>query len=278
MTTGRCMHKSSHCVSRLRVALGTLVAVDAEAHSRTIARQGMAAAFDAISLVERLMHPTRAGSDLAALAACAPETSLMVHPWTWEVLELSRRLNEASRGIFDPCLATAKGRMADLELEPPNRVIARTPLRVDLGGIAKGYAADRAIDALREAGCTGGLVNAGGDLAVFGTCNRGILCGTPGSAGVLVELRDAALATSDAAQMPRPMEHRGYYHGVDRSLVVAGKVTVLAANAAVADGLTNCLLCADRVLQGSLLRAFGAKQIDPAMQVRKRAPFPDPSA
>jgi thiamine biosynthesis lipoprotein ApbE len=91
-------------------------------------------------------------------------------------------------------------------------------------------------------------------------------------------LRDAALATSDTAQIPRPTEHCGYYHGVDRSIVVAGRVTVLAASAAVADGLTKCLLAADRVLQGSLLRTFGAKQIDLEMQVRKRAPFPDPSA
>src|ERR1700679_2805403 len=98
MTTGRCMHKSSHRVSRLRVALGTLVAVDAEAHSQTIARQGMTAAFEAISLVERLMHPTRAGSDLAALAACAPETPLIAHPWTRGGLRLSRRLKDASRG------------------------------------------------------------------------------------------------------------------------------------------------------------------------------------
>jgi thiamine biosynthesis lipoprotein ApbE len=78
---------------------------------------------------------------------------------------------------------------------------------------------------------------------------------------VVVELRDAALATSDAAETERPTEHRGYYHGADRSRAVAGRVTVLAERAAVADGLTKCLLSADRALQGNLLREFGAKQI-----------------
>lgn len=259
------MQKSSHCVSRLRVALGTFVAVDAEAGSPGIARHGIAAAFEAIASVERLMHPTRAGSDLAALAACAPGTPLSVHPWTWEVLHLCRRLNSASLGIFDPCLETAPGRMADLHFEPADRILARVPVRIDLGGIAKGYAVDRAVGALQAAGCIGGLVNAGGDLAVFGTGNRSILCTTPRSAGVCVELRNAALATSDAAETARPTEHRGYYHGVDRSRAVAGRVTVLAARAAVADGLTKCLLSADRALQGTLLHAFGAKQIDAAI-------------
>ncbi len=255
------MQKSSHCISRLRTALGTFVAVDAEASSPLIARQGITAAYAAICTVERLMHPTRAGSDLAALAACAPGTSLTVHPWTWEVLDLCRRLNAASLGIFDPCLEIAPGRMADLQFEPADRILARAPLRIDLGGIAKGYAVDRAVEALQAAGCTGGLVNAGGDLAVFGTCNRNILCTAPRSAALLVELRNAALATSDAAETARPTEHRGYYHGVDRSRAVAGRVTVLAARAAVADGLTKCLLSANCALQEILLRAFGAKQI-----------------
>jgi len=55
-----------------------------------------------------------------------------------------------------------------LELAAPPSVIAHRPLHIDLGGIAKGYAVDRALTALRAAGCRGGLVNAGGDLAVFG--------------------------------------------------------------------------------------------------------------
>jgi FAD:protein FMN transferase len=257
------MHKSSHSVSRLRVALGTLVAIDAEAGSETLALQGIAAAFAAVCTVERLMHPARPGSDLAALASCAPGTQLTVHPWTWEVLELCRRLNQASLGVFDPCLALAPGRMADLELEPGDKIRARAPLRIDLGGIAKGYAVDRAIEALQTTGCTSGLVNAGGDLAVFGAGSRRILCGhAPDTAGVWVELRDAALASSDAAQASRPAEHRGYYHGADRSLTVAGKVTVMAASAAVADGMTKCLLSADRALRGNLLRTFGARQIN----------------
>ncbi len=255
------MHAPSYVESKLRVALGTFVAVDAEAADPDAVKRGIAAAFDAISTVERLMHPTRAGSDLAALAECTAGRALTVHPWTFEVLELCRRLHAASQGIFDPCLDCAPGRMADLEVGPECRVVPRVRMRVDLGGIAKGYAVDRALSALKDAGCTRGLVNAGGDLAVFGERSHAGICPAPGGGAALVEIRDAALATSDAGDSARPAEHRGYYHGLDRGAAVSGKVTVTAACAAIADGLTKCLLIGGAALNGTLLRTFDARQI-----------------
>jgi thiamine biosynthesis lipoprotein len=252
--------------------MGTFVAIDAEAASDTVAQQGVEAAFAAILAVQQLMHPTR-GIDLAALAVCVPGAPLRVHRWTWETLDLCRQLHQASLGAFDPCLAEVPGRMADLELRPGDTLMAHAPMRVDLGGIAKGYAVDRAVDALRAAGCIGGLVNAGGDLAAFGRRSHRIVCCGPDTPGVLLELRDAALATSDAradagARTMRPAEHRGYYHGGDRRLPASGRVTVMAPRAALADGLTKCLLSAERELGAGLLGAFGAKQIR----------YPQPSA
>lgn len=45
--------------------------------------------------------------------------------------------------------------------------LADAETRIGLGGVAKGYAVDRAVDLLRAEGVTSGVVNAGGDLAVF---------------------------------------------------------------------------------------------------------------
>jgi thiamine biosynthesis lipoprotein len=256
------MQECSHVASRLRIAMGTFVAVEARASDPMVAKRGIGAAFEAIATVERLMHPVRAGSDLAALASCQPGTPLTLHGWTWEVLELCQRLNRLSLGGFDPCLDAAPGRMKDLEFTGPRVVLPHSPLRVDLGGIAKGYAVDRAIDALRTAGCEGGLVNAGGDLAVFGACRHEIICrGSKGTAAV-IELSNAALATSNTEQSLRPSEHRGYYHGVDRISLISGKASVTAARAAVADALTKCLLLGDRALSQTLLEVFAAKQVE----------------
>jgi thiamine biosynthesis lipoprotein len=256
-------------LTRLRIALGTFVAVEAEARTAEAAERSIGAAFEAVALVDRLMHPTRPGSDLATLRDCSTNSAVKVHDWTWEVLELCQLLHRSSRGAFDPCVATAPGRITDLELLSGSRVLPRVAVHVDLGGVAKGYAVDRAIEALRGQQCDGGLINAGGDIAAFGAREHLILCRGQQGAGVVVKLRDAALATSDTRATARPAEHCGYYHGVHRDILISGHATVIAARAAVADALTKCVLpgvCDDQRLSRTLLDAFGATQIDYASE------------
>lgn len=253
------MQMKLHTLSRMRIAMGTFVVIEAEATHREAAERGVTAAFAAITLVDRLLHPSRPGSDLARIAEAPRASPVKVHPWTWEVLDISRRLNEWSLGAFDPCLDTAPGRIADIDLSRPGHAAPRARVQVDLGGIGKGFAVDRAVDAMRESGCRGGLVNAGGDLAVFGHRSHPIFRASAGGAGCVVELKDAALASSDTGQAARPAEHRGYYHGADRRRGVAGSVTVMAKTAAIADALTKCALLGEAGLEHSMLGAFGAR-------------------
>ncbi len=258
--------------ARLRPGLGTFVAVEALSADASIREQATVAAFAAIADVERLMHPTRAGSDLAALRDHRPGSPLRIHPWTWQVLGLSQRLYQLSDGLFDPCLPEAPGRLSDLELvaaDPvsptaPCSVVLRRRVHLDLGGIAKGFAVDRALDALRAAGCAGGLVNAGGDLAVFGDRTHRIECRPHG--GGTVPVRNAALATSvalsaDVDPQDRPVEHRGHYHGVTRRPLRPGHAIVTAPTAALADALTKCVLAGDNGGCRDLLVALGACRI-----------------
>jgi FAD:protein FMN transferase len=253
-------------LTRLRVALGTFVAIEAEAPGEHSAEEAIAAAWDAITTVERVMHPARAGSSLAELNAAAPGARVELHPWTWEVLQLSRELHAASEGAFDPCLPESPGRLDALELLAPHAARPRERLCIDLGGIAKGYAVDRALQALRGAGASGGLVNAGGDLAVFGTRRHVIHCGTACAAAVF-ELIDAALATSAVDEPRRPGEHRGYYHGADGRRIATGQATVVAARAVWADALAKCALVCTPPQCEALLERFGARLLrtqDPA--------------
>jgi thiamine biosynthesis lipoprotein len=250
--------------SRLRIGMGTFISIEAQAGSEHRALRGIEGAFAALSQVEMLMHPTRPGSDLAAINGAALGTAVGVHAWTWEVLMLSQRLNRASGGIFDPCLPAAPGRLSDLELCAAlprcdsHRVVAHAPLCIDLGGIAKGFAVDRALFALRDAGCAGGLVNAGGDLAVFGDQMHRILCREAGGRCTIVDIRNAALASSDTGCASPPPGHRGHYHGRNRTTLAPGAVSVSAASAAVADALTKCVLAGRNMACADLLREFEA--------------------
>ena len=245
----------------MRTGMGTFIAISAQASTPHRALSAIEAAFAAIEHVGTLMHPTRRGSDLAAIRQGGLNMPLPVHLWTWEVLALSRRLNELSKGSFDPCLPSAPGRLVDLEFAPPQSVIAHKPLHIDLGGIAKGYAVDVALQVLRAAGCHGGLVNAGGDLAAFGDRSYPVVVAEQGVARSVVEINNAALATTAVCSSVRPAEHRGYYDGANRREICTGSVTICAPCAAIADGLTKCLLADPGETSSALLATFGARVI-----------------
>ncbi len=113
------------------------------------------------------MHPT-SGLDLVAIHAAQLNRPIRVHRWTWDVLSLSAEVNDISEGRFDPCVPEQRGCMSDVDLPEPEVVVLRRQIALDLGGIAKGFAVDRAVERLTSAGCVAGEVNAGGDVRVFG--------------------------------------------------------------------------------------------------------------
>lgn len=252
---------------RLRPALGTYVAIECRAADQAAAERAIDAAFVAIACVEERMHPTRAGSDLAILRAAAVGHAVSLHPWTWEVLEVSQRLNELSGGVFDPCLPERSGRISDIRLRQVSLAVCTAPVAIDLGGIAKGFAVDRAIDALRASGCSAGLVNAGGDLRVYGSDAVDVWLRTR-SGDRLITLNNQACAVSDVGQTERPAEHRGYYSRIVNSrveLVAANPAIVLAPTAALADALTKCVLLLSAAHRqralGELLANLGATSL-----------------
>ncbi len=252
---------------RLRVALGTWVAIDATADSEAIAAGAIEAAFAAVSEVERCMPPEREGSDIARLHSAPPRVQTPIHASTWEVLRLSQRLNELTEGVFDPCLPRRPGRLKDLELSDASAgsapwAVRRAPLMLDLGGIAKGYAIDCAIAALRAAACHAGAVNAGGDLRLFGAPRETVLLRHRDRYQPLV-LQDAALAVSDLDERCRPPGHRGYY--VRTGAAAAGRrwAAVLAPDAMSADALTKCVLLCSAECARRTVAELGGRDITP---------------
>lgn len=272
---------------RLRIALGTWVAIEATSPSSRQADAAIAAAFRAILEVERRMHPTGKDSDLARIntAATPPAPSalqdngsrgtVIIHHSTWELLELAKRLYEITDGIFDPCLPERPGRLCDVEMLPQRKVRCHAPVSLDFGGFAKGYAVDRAVDALVRHGCSSGLVNAGGDLRVFGPGAQVILVREPNGTLRPLELKSAAVAVSAINNDHRPAEHRGYYRrtaGVlgtpaprARNALPASRerapnptqAVVVAAEAVTADALTKCVLLSEATVAARALRVLG---------------------
>jgi thiamine biosynthesis lipoprotein len=160
-------------------------------HQRAI--QAVAAAEQALRTVEAHMSTYIRFSELAQLNDAPAGKAMVLSPDTMAVLRLSRQLNEQTGGAFDvTCLplfglwseagkanrlptdanlaaAKAKCGWDKWKLLDAGAVKSVDGAGMGLGGVAKGWAADRAAEAMMATGCTGGLVKIGGDIRCFGS-------------------------------------------------------------------------------------------------------------
>jgi thiamine biosynthesis lipoprotein len=246
---------------RARPLLGTIVEIRIEWQS-SAAEGAIAAAFAALARVEQLMSVHRSDSELSRLNRYGHEEAVSVDPWTYEVLAAAERISVASDGLFDCTIAPVLAREGflpswlecsgsashrDVLLLAGGRVRFRRPLAIDLGGIAKGFAVDKAVEVLRAAGDFSGAVNAGGDLRVFGPMPQAIHLRDPAQPDRLVPigwLADGAIATS-ASYFARRRRGAGWVSPIvdpRMGTLVADcqrSVSVIAANALTADALTK---------------------------------------
>jgi FAD:protein FMN transferase len=203
------MSASSGLIKRARPLLGTLVEIRA---SGAEAERAVERAFRAIARVHRAMSAQESTSDIGRLRGGRRSA---LDPWTRRVLERAEEMRLATEGLFD-CAACGYA----------------------LDGIAKGFAVDRAVAALQSAGIRAGVVNAGGDLRVFGEAFEEVYVRPPQLPDRLLHigrLRNAAVATSAATLLVDPRPAR-------RAPRAAG-ATVIAADCMTADALTKpCLL------------------------------------
>lgn len=244
---------------RCRPLLGTYVEVTADEI------EASAAAFAAIALTHRLMSAHEPDSDVSRINRFAHVEAVEISDPTREVLERALHWRELSEGVFDVVDAGARSleagriprhadqpaaRSAQLSVDG-NRARLSGPGCIDLGGIAKGYAVDMAVAAMRCAGARRGLVNAGGDLFAFGDEPWLVEVVHPRSrrAVLEIELKNEALATS-AMLSDGSAEHLP--EGRERI-----SVSVRAPYACDADALTK-LVWAGHADLPRLLQTFGA--------------------
>ena len=135
-------------------------------------------------------------------------------------------------------------------------------LHADLGGIAKGYAVDCAVTALRAAGVAQGWVNAGGDVRVFGDWQLPLQVRSPADASQCIPctvLHNRAAATSAHAPSLEADPPGALYHGVSRERAPAGHSwTVAAPHCMTADALTK-VVAATGDAQHPVLAAHAAQ-------------------
>lgn len=228
-------------------------------------RAAFDAAFAAVDAVGRQMAFHDPGSDLSRLNRAAPGTTLRLPDWTCDVLALALDVFRATGGTFDCGVghhlvnagllpahgpAAPRSSIARLRLDGDGRVTLTDAVCIDLGGIAKGFAVDRAIEAMRARGVRRCIVNAGGDLRVGGDLPQRVAVRHPRAPARRVplgELADGAVATSSPASSTVGEGERArcaLFHPGGRSLTRMRSYSVVAPTCALADALTKAVAVA----------------------------------
>ena len=273
-------------IEHARILLGTLVRIRAEHQTEAQAKAAIDGAFDAIAEIHRLMSFHDPLSDLSRLNRAEPGAWTALDPRTAEVLAFALALAERTGGAFDPTVG-AKAVAAkslprpdgaepidpeadwrDVRLAGDAASLTRR-LWIDLGGVAKGYAVDRAITYLRDQGAVSGCVDAGGDLRAFGEAPTLIgLRVAQSTAAPILELQDGAAASSGGDPA---VSTRHWRAGQVEPLARDRFACVTAPTCMVADALTKVVLAQGTEGAAETLAALGARAYDFSPQAGWRA-------
>ena len=239
-------------LTRCRPVLGTFVEITADCEA------AIESAFRTIGRVHALMSAHEPESDLSRINRFAHERAVDVDPWTASVLERALFWSKQSEGAFDPIRAGKSALERGLFPTHPGQPgpeachwswleITGTSIRllkpacIDLGGIAKGFAVDRAISTLKASESALGLVNAGGDIAGFGPQPWPIQIVEPESRRAIANVAICNGAVATSAHLPGG--RADHLPDIDSRLVSA---TVCAPSAIDADALTKIVLSGSR--------------------------------
>ena len=254
--------------------MGTRIMVELWADDKEKAEQAIDAVLEEMRHIDDSMSTYKPTSEVSQVNAKAADGPMRISKELFDLLTTAEEYSVLSEGAFDITYASV-GYMYDFRkhihpnetqinkalpavnfrhvlLEPKNQTVqfSQKGVRIDLGGIAKGYSVDRGIDVLKSRGFTRAYVSAGGDSRIIGDrfgrqWMVGIRDPRKGEGKVITEipLSDAAMSTS--GDYERFFEEGGvrYHHIMDphtgHSASKVLSATIIGPYATRTDGLSK---------------------------------------
>lgn len=233
--------------------------------------------------VDSAMSNWSAKSEVSRFNNLPPGEAIPVSEGLREVLEASGHVHAGTGGLFDPTIGESieiwgfgVRTQSSLPDEPQIQRALRNsgwnglhlkgstltrlrPVQLNLGGIAKGYAVDRAAAAMGKH-CLEYLVEAGGEIRLRGKWPVEIQHPAHEGGIARMDLEDVAVATSGVYANKKVVNGKRYSHIIHprtgRPAHYAVSVTVTGASCAIADGLATALILADEKDYDAILKRF----------------------
>jgi thiamine biosynthesis lipoprotein len=267
-----------HLAERAHQTMGTELRVSVWTADDAQAEAATSAVFREFDRLDAMMSVWKEGSDIVRLNAAAGDHAVPVSAETREVLHVAHQISEQTGGRFDVTFAALSGlwkfddQDKDNSVPDPKEIVRRLPLinyrdldvddragtaaltrkgmRVNLGGIGKGYAVDRAVDIMRRSGLRDFMIQAGGDMYVAGRRgDRAWRLGIRDPRGpadrifAALDLTDGTFSTSGDYERFFIKDGRRYHHILDLSVGEPARlcrsVTLVTGRAVVADALAK---------------------------------------
>ena len=253
--------------------MGTRIVVELWADERAAGESAIDAVMDEMRHIDASMSTYKPDSEVSRVNALAAQGPVKISPELFGLLRTAVEYSRITEGAFDITYASV-GFMYDFRarIHPDEKQIAaalpavnyrhllldraagtvrfsRTGVRIDLGGIAKGYAVDRSIEILQRRGFKHALVSAGGDSRIIGD-----RFGKPWIVGIRhpdrkdeviarLPLIDTAISTSGDYEHYFDENGTRYHHIIDprtgHSASAVRSATVIAPTATRTDGLSK---------------------------------------
>lgn len=271
--------------------MGTKWHIALYSHDTATANVAFRRAWDVLKEIDRDLSNYSAESELSLLCSSAPHASPMpAGKHLWRVLVAADELSRETDGAFDVTigpvsklwrharkrktlpsarrLETARSlvgfQFIELDKQSQRVRLTRRGMQIDLGGIAKGYAVDQAVEAIRSTGIASMLVNGGGDLFVGAAppdqsgWEVDVARLNPAQPPLKTKLTNAAIATSGDAWQYVEVDGKRYSHIIDPRTGVGTmqrkSVSVLASTCMEADGLASAICVLDHIAGKALLK------------------------
>ncbi len=278
-TIRSCTNASVDKTSPAVMLMDTTARIIVTAPNEKTADQAIQSAVGALRDVEKVMSAYDPGSELSLVNRRGYIEPIPVSAQLFEILDLSVEISRLTDGAFDitvgPILELYR-QAAKTENPPaPEQIEAARAkvgyqkimlddnlktvqlgvdgMQLDLGGIAKGYAIDQAVEAAKEAGAVGALVDVGGDIRCFGKPPKRknkwtIALQHPRKLdqyALTLEVSDTAVTTSGDYRRFVLIDDRPASHIIDpknpQSKSTLSSVTILTESAARADALATAV-------------------------------------